>query len=391
MLFTIKQPIINLLSGVRFLVTYSLLTSSLISLSSCGNQVTPKPENTPSVEAKTVGENLVLEQSSPDGSPWWKIQIQKAVYTPGNKRGEFTKLQGSLYQDQQVIMEISAESGQIEQDGDRILLVGNVTGRDLRNKLIILGNELEYKPKENLLFLKGNVRGNYPQLQVVGNEATYHTKKQEVDLRGNVQAVSRNPDLVLKSVSLNWQVDRQIIKSDTPVNVQRYAGQTVTDVLVGNKAQYQLNNKTINVTGNVQIDSANPRMKINTESAKWEMEKQIVSSDRSIQINHYQEQMLMKANRGQVNLRSQIVTLTGNAYGLAQRNQAQLSANQVQWNMTSQEIIGEGNVIYRQINPNLQLNGVRGVGKLQDQSVTITGNKNQRVETEIIPNQGISN
>ena len=86
-----------------------------------------------------------------------------------------------------------------------------------------------------------------------------------------------------------------------------------------------------------------------------------------------------------IDLSKNVATLTGNAHGVATRNQANLRADRLTWQIDNQQIVGTGNVRYQQQDPTLTLTGVKGVGKLQDQSVVVTGNSQQLVETQIIP------
>lgn len=92
--------------------------------------------------------------------------------------------------------------------------------------------------------------------------------------------------------------------------------------------------------------------------------------------------MTLRGNRGQVDLEKKIVVLTNGVEGIGSKNRSQIYATQLTWNIPTQEFNAEGNVIYQQAKPPLSLTGPRAVGKLQDQTIVVSGG---RVVTEIIP------
>jgi lipopolysaccharide assembly outer membrane protein LptD (OstA) len=53
------------------------------------------------------------------------------------------------------------------------------------------------------------------------------------------------------------------------------------------------------------------------------------------------------------------------------------------WNVDTQTVVAEGQVNYRQVDPSINLNGSRAVGRLDDQTIVVDGG---RVVTEIVPN-----
>ena len=71
--------------------------------------------------------------------------------------------------------------------------------------------------------------------------------------------------------------------------------------------------------------------------------------------------------------------------GESDRNKATLYSNELVWNITSKIVDARGNVIYSQIDPELNLTGYKALGKLDDNSIVVTGNNGKRVVTNIIP------
>ena len=44
-----------------------------------------------------------------------------------------------------------------------------------------------------------------------------------------------------------------------------------------------------------------------------------------------------------------------------------------------------GEVVYQQNNPKFTLSGIKAIGKLEDNTLVVTGSENKRVSTEIFP------
>jgi lipopolysaccharide export system protein LptA len=98
---------------------------------------------------------------------------------------------GDLFQDGKVVLQVSADSGEIEEDGQKVFLKGQITATDTRNGAVLRGDELEWRPKEDLLVVRNNLKGNHPQLQATAKEGRYFTRKQQVELLGQVAAYQK--------------------------------------------------------------------------------------------------------------------------------------------------------------------------------------------------------
>jgi LPS export ABC transporter protein LptC len=346
-----------------------------------------KPSPTPSaIEAKLELHDLSLEQVDPQGKLLWKVRAQKGVYTPDRKTAKVTNLMGELYQDGQVILQLTAKSGEVEQDGEKVVLRGDVVAKETRNHLVLSGQELEWTPKRDLLAIRHNVRANHPQLQAKADLGKYWSRVQKMDLTGKkIVAVSQNPHAILETDKLTWLVKEQKAIAPRPVQVQRYEGQQIIAQVTAKKATAILDRKIITLQGKVQFNQVNPQITANGEQVDWHLQEEKIFVDRPLQIVHLKEQATFNANSGQLDLKAQVATLSGNARGVATQNQANLQADRLEWQMTNQEIVATGNVVYNQTQPQIKFSGTRGVGKLQDQSVVVTSDRSKQVQTEIIP------
>jgi lipopolysaccharide assembly outer membrane protein LptD (OstA) len=124
---------------------------------------------------------------------------------------------------------------------------------------------------------------------------------------------------------------------------------------------------------------------MSSNTAVYNLKARTVVSDQPVRIVHQKENVIITGNQGQVDLEGKVANLTGGVQGISSRNQANLYANQLTWQVQTQNIQASGNVIYKQINPPFNVTGPTAVGKLQDQSIVVSGGTGNRVVTEIIP------
>ncbi|NEQ21001.1 MAG: LPS export ABC transporter periplasmic protein LptC, partial [Microcoleus sp. SIO2G3] len=124
---------------------------------------------------------------------------------------------------------------------------------------------------------------------------------------------------------------------------------------------------------------------MSSNSAIWNLKAETVLSDQPVRIVHQKENVILTANQGQIDLARKVANLTGGVQGVGSRNQAKLYANQLRWDIPTQNVQASGNVIYEQVNPPFNTSGPVAVGKIQDQSVVVTGSTGNRVVTKIIP------
>jgi LPS export ABC transporter protein LptC len=366
----------------------TIATIAILGISGCRQSPQPQPTPTPkpsAIEVKLELDNLSFEQVDNQGKLLWKVRAQHGVYTPDRKRANVTKLVGDLYQDGKIIMHITANTGEVEQAGEKVILRGDVITKEIRNQLVLSGQEVEWHPKLDLLTIRDRVQANQPKFQVNANEGKYLSRKQQLDLTGKIAASSTTPQLAIQTEHLTWLVkDRQII-GDRPTQIQRYRGNRITDRATANSFSSALDRQIINLQRQVQLNATNPLIQVNGESFSWDLNRELVTADRPLKIVHPQEGVTFTADAGELDLKGSIATLTGNATGIATRNQAQLRSDRLIWQIASQQLVGTGNVVYQQTAPTIKFTGTRGVGKLQDQSIVISSDGKRRVQTNFIP------
>lgn len=375
-------------SWSQLLLVSVLLPGLLLGTTACNrpnrafNKLAQDTKQLEDFDSSLTFNDVTLEQADEKGRLWWKVKAKQASYSKDQRVARIQTPTGELYQDGRAVFEVKAASGEVQQDGNKIFLRGQIIATDLRDGTVLKGNELEWRPKEDVLFVRNGFTGDHRQMQVTAQEGRYQTRSKQMELLRQVVATAKNPTAQIRTDQLRWDVGQGKVRSDRPVQIDRYEGQTVTDRATANQAGFDLKTRVATLSQNAQLALAKSGLQVTSNNLVWSLNSQTAVADQPITLVQQKQQVTMTADRGQMDLRSQTVTLNGNVRGVGQRNQAQLQANQLIWFLQTQQFEAEGRVVYRQANPPFNLMGPKARGTLQGQNVVVSGG---RVITEITP------
>ena len=334
-------------------------------------------------------QDVTLEQPDDDGTLLWRVRGEEVTYSPNQEVAMVTQPDSELFQDGEVIYVVTADTGEIRDNGNVIFLRGNIVARGLKNGSILRGNELEWRPQEDVLIVRDDITGSHPQIRAVAEEARVYNRQNRMELEGNVVAntvvedTKTEPWLKLQTQELIWQWEQDLITSPQPLRVEQFEDQTITDVVVGQEGTLQLEKQVVNLMGNVQMQLLEMPLNVASDTLEWQVDEQLVQFDQPVKVIHPEQKITVTAQRGRMNLDNQVVNLEGNVNAQGERNQARMTSNKLTWNVDQQTLLAEGEVNYRQINPTISVNGPRAAGRLVDQTIVVQGG---RVVTEIVPN-----
>lgn len=329
-------------------------------------------------------QNITLEQPDEKGKTLWKVKAEQATYSPDKQVAQVKNPNGQLFQDGKAIYQIQAAQGEVRQDGNRIMLRGNVLVTDLKSGATLRGNELEWQPKQDLLTIRGNLRGSHPKVDMTADEARVSNRQRRTELLGQqVVAISKDPKLQMQGTHIIWMMDQQQLLSDRPVQVQRYEGNQPTDRASGDQAEVNMAAKTVQLKQNGRLSLVDPPVEVASNLLDWSLQDQTVVSNQPITVFHRQEQVMATAETGRMTIKDRMFYLNRNAHAVSQRNQSNLTSDNMTWNIPTQQFDAEGNVHYTQVDPYMDLRGPKAVGQLANKTIVVSGG---RVVTEIIPN-----
>ncbi|MCC3418027.1 MAG: LPS export ABC transporter periplasmic protein LptC [Microcoleus sp. PH2017_29_MFU_D_A] len=335
---------------------------------------------------------VTLEQANEKGETFWKVKSKNAVYSKDQKIVNVQKPVGKLFQDGKEIYDIQGETGQVFQEGNQVFLKGNIVATDLKNGVVLRGNELEWRPKEDVLVVRNNLTGQNKQVTVSAKEARIFSRAKRMELFGSVVANVKDPILQLRTEHLVWFVEQQKVHSDQPTQLDRYKDKKVTDSGFADKVDVDLKTKIATLTQNAQLMPSDPPLQIESSLMSWNFPAQYVISPGHVKIFHRVEKVTMTGDTGRGDLDKKIFYLTGNVVGIGEKRESQLNTDRVTWYLSNQTFDAEGNVVYKQLNPVFNLTGPRAAGELKNQTVIVKGDgAGGQVVTEFVPdeNKGI--
>jgi LPS export ABC transporter protein LptC len=331
---------------------------------------------------------VTLEQANEKGETFWKVNSQNAVYSKDQKIVNVQKPVGKLFQDGKEIYDIQGETGQVFQEGNQVFLKGNIVAKDLKNGVVLRGNELEWRPKEDVLVVRNNLTGEHKQVTASAKEARVFSRAKRMELFGSVVANVKDPALQLRTEHLVWFVEQQKVNSDKPTQIDRYKDKIVTDSGFADKVDVDLKTKIATLTQNAQLMPSDPPLQIESSLMSWNFPAQSVISPGLVKVFHRVEKVTMTGDTGRGDLEKKVFYLTGNVVGIGEKRQAQLNTDRVTWYLTNQTFDAEGNVVYRQLNPVFNLTGPRAAGELKNQTVIVKGDGGGgQVVTEFVPDE----
>lgn len=333
------------------------------------------------VESNLTFNDVTLEQANEQGKPVWKVKAKAAVYSQDKKIAQLKSPNGELFQDGKSVYQIAGQQGEIQQDGKRLFLKGQIVATDPQNGLVLRGNELEWRPQEDLLIVRNQLTGTHRQVQVVAQEARAFSRAHRIELQGRVVANATDPTLQLRTEHLIWQIKEQRLIGDRPLQIDRYKAKKITDRATANQGEVGLKTKIVTLRQNAQLALLDPPMQVASNQLSWNLNTETLTANQPLRIVHHKEQMTATAKQGRMDLQKEIVYLNGDVYAVGQRRQ-QLNSKTLTWYVPSKLVEAQGDVFYRQVEPPVSFTGQKAVGKLQSQSIVVSGG---RVVTNIIP------
>lgn len=340
------------------------------------------------LESKSSLNDVVLEQVNEKGQKLWIVRSKKANYSKEKTLANVENPTGSLFQDNKEVYKIKAKTGEVDQDGNQVFLRGDIVAIDPNNGITLTGDELEWRPKEELMIIRGNLKGTHQQLIATAKEAKVYTRRKQMDLIGQVVANLKDPVAQLKTEYLIWQMEQKKVSSFlSPVTVEHYQNQKVTDKGFAEQVDLELTRKVVTLSKNAQILTVDPPLQIDSKLMSWSLPEKLIMSPGKVIVFDRGAKVTMVGDKGRGDLAKNLFYLEGNVVGVGQKRISQLNADQLTWNVKQQTFDAQGNILYQQLDPLFNLTGPRASGQIKDETVLVQGNPGSgQVVTEIDTN-----
>ena len=158
---------------------------------------------------------VTLEQPDEQGNLLWRLKAETVNYKPGTERADLLNIEGEFFQEEAVIYTVSADEGEVLQNGETRFLRGNLIANGKENDLTLEGERLKCEPEADLLVMgdfedqamsdgleedvqsdpeltpeNAPVKGFNPQIEAIASIVTVQNREKRVDLTGGVVAKS---------------------------------------------------------------------------------------------------------------------------------------------------------------------------------------------------------
>lgn len=368
------------------------LIALIIGASGCGDRnrtaekLATDTQGAQKFDSNLTFNNVTLEQANDKGQLWWRVKAKQAVYAKDQKNATVQEPRGELFQDGKPIFKLEAQRSEIQQDGKSIVLKGQITAVDIRDGSVLKGNEMEWRPTEDVLIIRNGFNADHKQVQLAAKEGRFLTRARRVDVTGQIVAQAKDPALQLRGERLTWLIQAQKLSSDRPIQVDRYENKQVTDRGSADQTEVDLKSKIVNLRQNARIALQSSNTQVSGNALSWNVDQKTLSASEPVTIVNSVQQVTLSANQGEMLLDQQIANLTGSVRGVGEKNQSRLSADRVKWFLATQQFEAYGNVNYQQSNPPFNIAGPQASGKLDTQQVAVNGGQQGgRVEIQITP------
>lgn len=327
--------------------------------------------------------DVTLEQPDENGQLLWRVHGDQVTYSPDQQMARIQNPNGELFQDGNLVYRVKADTGEVRQHGKTIFLWGDIVATGVENDLVLRGNELEWRPEEALLIVSDGITGDHPHLTASADEARVFDQER-LELDGEVIAnTTEEPFLKLQTDSLTWFMAEERIEGDDPLKVERFQESQITDWVYGDNGEVDLVDTVVTLNQNVQAELLELPLTITSDSLIWQVEAEALVVNQPIQLNQPEREVTVTAERAEMDLNQQIIYLFQDVQAVGEQDQAQLTADRLTWTVPTQEVLAQGNVNYRQADPPMHLTGPEAIGRLEEQTIVVSGG---RVITEITPN-----
>ncbi len=364
-----------------------LLSSTLVA---CGNSTPANKPPKQKVEGKSTLANVTLKQANEQGQLLWKLKAQEVTYSEDASIALVEGLEGQLYEQGKPAFKISADRGEVKQSGQTVSLKGQIIATELQNKIVFKGSRLEWQSELGLLQSKSGLRVTHPQIQLWAQSLQASSRTQKVRAQGKVVIETRPPKFRLKTDQVVWQVDQKFLKAGTDetastlpkVEIEQIRGAGKGSRALAGSARLNLSRQIFTLQNPAQIKISAPPLGVTSRQIVWDIQRQIMSSQKLLEVRHRQQGVKVVANQGAFDQGRQIVQFKGQVQATGLKNSSRLNTDELIWQLLTQRIDARGKVRYFQSSPAFKLQGPRAVGKIQEQTIQISGGN---VVTEIIP------
>ncbi|QNI88329.1 LPS export ABC transporter periplasmic protein LptC [Synechococcus sp. ROS8604] len=297
-----------------------------------------------------VFRKLELEQKKSSGDIDWKLSSPEARYELTRRLVRAKRPVGVLYNKNKPSFEIKADFAVVINDGEQIMLEGDVQLQQINGqKILIKGERLRWEPELSRLIMEQQPRAFDDRSRITATLAILQQDTNSLTLSGPVQldrwqdklALTFKPDTAVRTGQATWNLEDGSLKANGPVLGQRRDQEgVVLEQLEGRELIGNTQKGLITVKSPVIVTMPKNKGLLRAKDTNWNFRKQTLSSNDPFEglINQTQingESFLAELNQ------SSVVIPEGCRI---QQPGEQLQARQCRWNWETDEVLATGGV-----------------------------------------------
>ena len=331
-----------------------------------------------------VFRSLNLNQRRPDGTKDWDLTSPEARYDLSSRTVRALGPSGILYRNNKPSYRISAELATVLNDGDLVVLEGQVRLQQLdQRKLLISGDRLKWRPSQSRMVIDQRPRAEDAESRLTVRQIVFQQDRDTLRFQGPTtlqrwdrqRSEDQPPQTVVTTAEGTWNLSDGTLVAAGPVRAEQTEGRTLTAArLVGNtKDQY------IDLIAPVTLTIPNGKGEVNAGATRWNYQSKQLKSSEPFQAVF--EKGSATGSGFVVDERSNTVIIPANCR--LQQPEQGLSARRCSWNWRTDVVIADGAVELKRDKLEQTTTAERLEGQLGEDGSVRFGRDGERVKSTI--------
>ncbi|MDC0251506.1 LPS export ABC transporter periplasmic protein LptC, partial [Synechococcus sp. AH-551-P21] len=235
-----------------------------------------------------VFRKLELEQKKSNGDPDWTLSSPEARYEFSRRLVRAKLPSGVLFSNNKPSFKIRADYAVVFNDGEQIILEGDVQLQQLNGqKILFKGERLRWQPKYSRLAMEVQPRAFDARSRITATVAVLQQDTNDLTLTSPVQlyrwkdklALTKKPDTAIQAGKTLWNLENGALTAEGPVLGQRLDQEgVVLEQLKGRELSGNTLKGMITVKSPVIVTMPKNKGLLRAKDTTWNFRKQIISS-----------------------------------------------------------------------------------------------------------------
>ena len=359
----------------------------LLILAMVGCQESKSPQKNSS--APFVFKSLELRHKQANGSRDWDLNSPLARYELGRRVIRARYPEGVLYKENKPSFEISAQAATVLNDGETVLLEGNVKVQQLTGeKVLITGDRLRWSPNDSKMVIEQRPQALDDISRISAKIVLFHQLTQELIFKGPTKferwKKQRNhnhePSIVIRGRNGLWNLDSGKLNTMGPILGHRIVSKSdIPQQLTATRLQGNTKKGYLDLIKPVTLMIPEQNASLFAQTTRWKFKSEKIESNQPFIAT--QEKSTYRGNSFKVDLARTKVEIPQNC----ELNQPgeQLKANKCIWNWRTDEVEAIGDVILKRDANNQITRSDKLEGRIGDEGTVSFSSSGSKVRSQL--------